>query len=478
MTILRSGSASDVGRVRAVNEDRALESLTLFAVADGMGGHVGGEVAARTAIEVLQREFGLDPTPQGLVGAVRRANQAVWEHAHEDPDLRGMGTTLTAAALVATDDGDRLMLANVGDSRTYRFHDGTLTQLTRDHSVAEELVDRGELSAAEAAVHPHRHILTRALGVAPEVEVDVWQVSPEAGDRYLLCSDGLTNEVSSTRITGVLSSTPEPQAASETLVGMANEHGGNDNITVVVLDVLVGDDHAAAGTPAVDGAGMRAAVAPGAAAAGVAAGAAGAVSGEGARAGSPAPVEGHAPPAVAPDDAGTPSLLSRSGSDAISGIKALGERASETSTRMRSRRVTFRVLLFLLIVAAVVAGAFYVVRWYWNSSYYVQMHRGEVVVYQGRLGGFVGLKPRVVWRTGIPADQVPADRLPAVNHGVEESSFKNACNYVVNIGLERNALQQATTTTAPPPPPGAPPAPAPTTTTATTTTTTLPKGCR
>ncbi|MHB8680733.1 MAG: Stp1/IreP family PP2C-type Ser/Thr phosphatase, partial [Acidimicrobiales bacterium] len=243
MTVLRSGSASDVGRVRALNEDLALETLTLFAVADGMGGHAGGEVAARTAIEALQQEFARQPSIDGLVTAVRRANQSVWDRSHEDPDLRGMGTTLTAAALVATDDGDRLVLANVGDSRSYRFHDGTLTQLTKDHSVAEELVERGELSEAEAAVHPHRHILTRALGVAPDVEVDVWQVTPEAGDRFLLCSDGLSNEISTRRMTSVLSSTPDPQQAAETLVRMANEHGGNDNVTVVVLDVLVGDEH-------------------------------------------------------------------------------------------------------------------------------------------------------------------------------------------------------------------------------------------
>ncbi|MHB8329532.1 MAG: protein phosphatase 2C domain-containing protein, partial [Acidimicrobiales bacterium] len=105
MTVLRSGSASDVGRVRAVNEDLALQSLTLFAVADGMGGHAGGEVAARTAIDALQQEFTRQPSPQGLVGAVRRANRSVWERGHQDPELRGMGTTLTAAALVATDDG-------------------------------------------------------------------------------------------------------------------------------------------------------------------------------------------------------------------------------------------------------------------------------------------------------------------------------------------------------------------------------------
>jgi protein phosphatase len=242
VTVLRSGSASHVGRVRTVNEDRALEGLTLFAVADGMGGHAGGEVAAAIAVEALEAGFNRTPTMDGLVAAVQDANRAVWERGVGDQALRGMGTTVTAAALVATADGDRLVLVNVGDSRSYRFHDGTLDQLSVDHSVAEELVAQGALSEAEAAVHPKRHILTRALGISPQVEVDIWEVVPEDGDRYLLCSDGLSNEVPPDVIAGVLSSVRDPHEAAETLVGLANESGGNDNITAVVVDVLVGED--------------------------------------------------------------------------------------------------------------------------------------------------------------------------------------------------------------------------------------------
>ncbi len=470
MTVLRSGSASVVGRVRAVNEDLSLESLTLFAVADGMGGHAGGEVAAYTAMEALQREFARQPTVQGLVGAVRQANQAVWSRSNEDPDLRGMGTTLTAAALVATEEGDRLVLANVGDSRSYRLHDGELTQLTRDHSQAQELLDRGELSEAEAAVHPHRHILTRALGVAPDVDVDVWLVAPEVGDRYLLCTDGLSNEVSSQRINGVLSSTPDPQEASDALVRIANEHGGNDNVTAVVLDVLVSD-----GLPA--GAVGRVGVAPLGDSPGLAR----------------APVAGPepaAPPGRAEVDEASPAraLLGRFGADAASGMRHMTRRAEEVQHHLRTRRVTFRVLLFLLVLAALAAGAVAAVRWYVDSSYFVQMHRGQVVVYRGRLGGFVGMEPRAVWRTGVPADQVPAVELPKVDHGVEESSLRGACNYVVNLTQEEAALQRAasattvpvTTTTGPAtskpplPSPGAPATPP----TGAVPTLRLPKGCR
>ena len=210
MTVLRSGSASDVGRVRSINEDLALESLTLFAVADGMGGHAGGEVAARVAIDTLEAEFRRNPTSEGLVEAVRKANLAVWERGRDDAEVHGMGTTVTTTALVATDHGDRLVLANVGDSRAYRMRAGRLDQLTHDHSVAEELVSRGELSEAEAAIHPHRHILTRVLGGGPDVDVDAWEIHPQQGDRYLLCSDGLSNEVSPDRIAGVLGRAGDP----------------------------------------------------------------------------------------------------------------------------------------------------------------------------------------------------------------------------------------------------------------------------
>ena len=166
MTLLRSGSATDTGLVRSVNQDLAVETSTLFAVADGMGGHAGGEVAARLAVDALSAAFRRQPTGSGLSQAVTEANAVVWQHSQDNPELRGMGTTLTAVGLVNEDGQDVLALVNVGDSRSYRFHDGELTQITTDHSLAEEMVRTGELTTAEAAVHPHRHILTRALGVS------------------------------------------------------------------------------------------------------------------------------------------------------------------------------------------------------------------------------------------------------------------------------------------------------------------------
>jgi protein phosphatase len=429
LTVLRSGSASDVGRVRSVNEDLALASPTLFAVADGMGGHAGGEVASRTAIEALQQEFGRHPSADGLADAVRQANLAVWERSHEDSDLRGMGTTLTAAALVATPQGDRLVMANVGDSRSYRLRDGALTQLSHDHSVAEELVDRGQLSEAEAAIHPHRHILTRALGVSSEVDPDVWEMAPREGDRYLLCSDGLTNEVTETRIAKLLRTTSDPQEAADKLVQMALDNGGNDNITVVVLDVLVGDEGSA------DGSG-EAATFPAAAAGGAPMGPGGAKDASGTSTATAVKAEAQ------PAPTSTPSLLGRAGIDAATGMRAMSARAAEVSNRLRTRRITIRVLLFVVILAAIVVGAFAVVRWYVDSSYFVKLHQGQVVIYQGRMGGFLGVQPKIVQRTGIAANAVPQSYSADVQNGVEESSLRAARSYACGLWQTENTLTQ------------------------------------
>ena len=242
MTVLRSGSATDVGRVRTVNQDLPLERPNLYAVADGMGGHVGGEVAARVAVETLEQAFERVPTAAGLQEAISEANAAVWHESQVNADLRGMGTTLTAAALVGGAGGhDVLALANVGDSRAYVFSEDRLVQVTDDHSLAEERMRQGEMTEEEAAVHPQRHILTRALGVSSEVEADMWELELRSGDRLVLCSDGLSNEVGTDEMADILRTVGDPGGAARRLVEAANEHGGADNITVVVVDVQVGE---------------------------------------------------------------------------------------------------------------------------------------------------------------------------------------------------------------------------------------------
>ena len=258
MTRLSGGAATDVGRVRSTNQDSFFVSSALYAVADGMGGHRAGEVAAELATESLRREFGdghPDLTTDELVRAVQRANTAVVSAAADDPDLSGMGTTLCALALIETATDERLAIINVGDSRVYLLKEGDLEQITDDHSLVATLERQGRLTADEAAVHPQRNIITRALGIDTRVMVDSWEVRPVPGDRYLLCSDGLFNEVEESRIAATMRKLASPDEAARELVRLANEGGGRDNITVVVVDVEgeadpsdgVGEAEAAAG---------------------------------------------------------------------------------------------------------------------------------------------------------------------------------------------------------------------------------------
>lgn len=250
---LRVGARSDVGRVRKGNEDSYTASEPLFAVADGMGGHQGGEVASSLALEVIGKGDGT------LEELVREANDAVYRRAAQDPGLAGMGTTLT----VLLADGDVLRLAHVGDSRAYLLRDGNLRRLTKDHTVVERLVDEGRLTPQEAEIHPQRSILTRALGVDEALQVDQAAIEPRAGDRLLLCSDGLTGMVDEDRIAGILAENADPQAAADALVEAANEAGGQDNITAIVLDVIDEEGGSGPKTAATASPAPRAHAAPG-----------------------------------------------------------------------------------------------------------------------------------------------------------------------------------------------------------------------
>ena len=225
-----------------------LPDRDLFVVADGMGGHQGGEVASKLAIETLQVAY-REPTADSLTEAIAVANHRIRNEGDADPNLRGMGTTVVALALLpdepdpdAPDAEDpppeHLVIANVGDSRAYLYRDGGLVQLTEDHSVVADLVRDGRITAEEAEVHPQRNIVTRVLGVYETIDVDLWPVDPVAGDRLLLCSDGLFNEVGTDQITSVLRRLDDPSEAAAELVRLANEGGGRDNITAVVVDVV------------------------------------------------------------------------------------------------------------------------------------------------------------------------------------------------------------------------------------------------
>ena len=236
MTLLRSGSATDTGLVRSVNQDLAVESLNLFAVADGMGGHAGGEMAARMAVDALTAGSpAADGRRPGRGGD--RGQPGGLEHSLEDPELRGMGTTLIAAALVNEEAG-RLVLANVGDSRAYRLHGGELVQLTTDHSWPRSWSHRRAVGA-EAAVHPHRHILTRALGVPP-TSPSTCGGSPKKGTGTCSARTGSPTRSPPSRSPSPVVGHRSPQGRRPAGAGGPDPRG-NDNITAVVVDVVVGE---------------------------------------------------------------------------------------------------------------------------------------------------------------------------------------------------------------------------------------------
>jgi PPM family protein phosphatase len=235
---LSSFAGTDVGRTRSGNEDSYFCGRTVFAVADGLGGHQGGEVASAAAVEPLAaldgREFAT-PTEaaEALAGAITEANTTILTQAAGDPGLWGMGTTVTAGAVAGE---DHLQLAHVGDSRAYLLRDGSFDQLTTDHTVVGELVRRGRLTPAQAAIHPERSILTRAVGLDLRIPVDIPdRVDLRPGDQVLLCSDGLTEAVPDPDIAEILSNQPDGHAAVRALIDTANNNGGPDNITVILL---------------------------------------------------------------------------------------------------------------------------------------------------------------------------------------------------------------------------------------------------
>jgi serine/threonine protein phosphatase PrpC len=233
---VRYAMKSDVGRERDGNEDAAYAGPRLLAVADGMGGHAAGEVASAAAIETL-KSLDADVPPGELLNVLARAVHEAGAKLHDmveaDPSLRGMGTTLTGIMW----SGSQLGLVHIGDSRAYLLRDGDLFQITHDHTVVQALVDDGRITPEEAASHPQRSLLLRALG-GPSAEPDLELRDARPGDRYLLCSDGLHEAVDADAITRVLAGVAEPEEAVAELVDLANQAGGPDNITCIVADVL------------------------------------------------------------------------------------------------------------------------------------------------------------------------------------------------------------------------------------------------
>ena len=255
--LLKHGVATDTGNVRPQNEDAYVASDQLFAVADGMGGHNAGEVASALATTLLlERAAGQTLTPEWFVEAITSINRTIHESATESTERRGMGTTICALALVnpqgEATEPQQVALANVGDSRIYLARAGTFRQLSVDHSYVQELVTEGLITEEEARVHPRRNIVTRALGIDDRVAVDSWLIPLFSGDRFILCSDGLVDEVPTADIATLAAQQREPQMIADALVALAKRNGGRDNITVVVVDAIGDSPQSFIGEPALE----------------------------------------------------------------------------------------------------------------------------------------------------------------------------------------------------------------------------------
>jgi serine/threonine protein phosphatase PrpC len=385
---LAAASATDQGLVRSNNEDAFLidDQRALFAVADGMGGHRGGEVASRTAIEALRAAIA-NGTP--LHDAITRANTAVLTRAAGDDELTGMGTTMTAVIAIG---GHQLLIGHVGDSRAYMLHEGTLRRATDDHSLVEELVREGRLTPEQAEAHPQRAIVTRALGVDDPVDVDLYTLDVETGDRVVLCSDGLTTMVRERDIERLARAEPDPQRLAEALVAAANAAGGEDNITVVVVDVLEVDPPLAHDpttlVAAPDSPVSRSAVIP--------------------------PPEPPAPRQPRPK-----------------------------GSRSRAVRGVILVVLPLLLIVGIAAGA---LGWYARSSYFVGASGNEVVIYKGVPGGVLGWNPTVDERTGLSVATLPAVDRDRVTTNSSRGSLATAEAYVGRLRASVAATSTTTTT--------------------------------
>lgn len=407
-TTLRWGSALHVGQVRQVNQDHVLTQEGLWVVADGMGGHRAGEVASEVAVDTLRSGF-TAPSAEQLVAAVQEANATVVGLARDNPDLRGMGTTVSALGLLRDGDRDLLGVVNVGDSRCYllRAESEDLEQITEDHSLVATLVRQGQLTADEAATHPQRNILTRALGIDGTVLVDSWELEPVRGDRYLLCSDGLFNEVEDRTIAAVLRRLADPDEAAAELVRLANEHGGRDNISVVVVDVVE------AGTSVGSAPGRDARII-------------GVVHGEDRVGAGPEAIPARPQPDGGSEADGDPSS------------------AAPKAAKGPSSRLSWRVVAFLVALVAIVGGTYLTITWLAGNTWYVGLDDDVVAIYNGSPGGTLWIDATVeeVPDPPIPADELPAEFADDVAAGREFSSLDDAQAYVENIRTAIEDLEQ------------------------------------
>jgi protein phosphatase len=380
---LKWGAFSDVGMVRQQNEDSFLAEETLFVVADGMGGHNAGEVASALAVTTLKAgaRVGIDDA-EVFRELVQQANSAIYTASLDDSTQSGMGTTVTALSIVEGEE-PRVLVANVGDSRAYLWRSGALSRLSVDHSYVQELVNEGIITPEAARVHPRRNIVTRALGIDRSVNVDVFTHFVRTGDRIVLCSDGLVDEVADTEIAKVLGQHTDPQETAEALVMVANTNGGRDNTTVIVVDVL--DDISA-------------------------------------------PLMTSTPDNTAP-------MQSPSVDASLVGVGVGGV--------MKKSRIG--MVLFWSALVAILLSGITVVGVYARSGYFIGFDDNDrVAVYRGRVGGILWFGPTIDTQTTLSGGDLPEDVLRDVALNRTFTSSTQASKY---LALIRIAIIDASTTT-------------------------------
>jgi serine/threonine protein phosphatase PrpC len=385
LTHWRHAEATDTGLVRQSNQDAVYVDDALAIVADGMGGHAAGEVASEMTIEMLHSGFVENSTVEGLYNAINAANITVLNDARENPNHFGMGTTVIALGLTVDDEGvTSPTLCHVGDSRAYQLRDGALRQLTEDHSVAEEWVRMGRLTPEEAAVHPRRHQLTRGIGVEETIAVDVMSVHALTGDRLLLCSDGLSNELDNDTLARLSSAPFTLEEAVVQLVEAAKEAGGRDNITAVLVEF---DDVTSASTPI------------------------------------KRTISSTTPPVAR---AATPVA----------------------QKRRKRRHLSWRAPAAVLIFVGVFVGAYFIVHWYAYSTYYLANDGGTIAIYQGQPGGILWFKPVKAYGTNYEVRTLRPSDQTQLNQTIQEPTRDAAYNYATYLcGQATSCIASTSTST-------------------------------
>ena len=405
---LRYAALSDVGRVRKNNEDAGYASSRIIVLADGMGGMVAGELASSITVQTIRR---VDDTLEAdilevLAGAVQRANDRLSDLVEADPSLEGMGTTLTAIMT----DGDRLALVHVGDSRAYRLRDGQLRQISRDHTFVQSLVDEGRITSAEARVHPHRSVLIRALDGRQEIEPDLSIIDAIAGDRLMLCSDGVSDYLTDEQIGELLAAETIDMAAVE-LVRASLTAGSADNVTCVVADVM--DEELPPEDPMILG----------------------------------AAAEDIRPPSVSAQTRGARAMpVSGEDGDDSSGGAAQDPEELRYAPRAPLRFIWLRRLMVVVVVLVVLGVAGKVAYDWTNRQYYVGVAEdGNVAVYQGIEQSLLGLDlSEVHERSELSVDALPTFLRERVQEGIAASDLSEAQSILSNLQNDANECSGAT----------------------------------